>query len=291
MIPVDLAEVLESLADPRMRHAAVVHLPVAAGVLGLPLVTAWLLTRGRSSALRGCIVVLYGSTVLAALVAADSGDAARALAGGAGVEALAVVAEHAAWARWVWATALVPVLGALAWRSSRCRRWSRLVVGAGALACAAHTGLVGHLGGTAVYAHGVGMPRALAGDLDGPANRAAAAGGSLAAHAATSSVDQSTAETPVTFPRDVRPILETSCTGCHAPPAPASGLDLTSLDALLRGGRRGPAVVPGDAEDSRLWRAAAWTDDELRMPPEGDRLTEARLDTLRRWIEDGAPAE
>ena len=51
-------------------------------------------------------------------------------------------------------------------------------------------------------------------------------------------------------------ILEKNCLGCHGA-AQMSGLDLRQRDAMLKGGKRGAAIVPGDPEASLLYRAVS----------------------------------
>jgi hypothetical protein len=81
-------------------------------------------------------------------------------------------------------------------------------------------------------------------------------------------------------------ILEHNCFGCHGK-ARVSGLDLRQRETLLKGGKRGPAVIPGKAQESLLYRAVI-QDGELKMPPSGAPLAKADLETLRKWIEEGA---
>ena len=87
-------------------------------------------------------------------------------------------------------------------------------------------------------------------------------------------------------------ILERQCIVCHGPGAP-SGLDLTSREALLRGGGRGPAVLPGRPEESLLFQAVLHEKDGLRMPMGKPPLTKREVETLAAWIRGGAkwPAE
>ena len=92
---------------------------------------------------------------------------------------------------------------------------------------------------------------------------------------------------PVTFTDHIRPIMERSCWNCHGAAAQLSDLDLRTRDGALRGGARGPAVVPGRAEDSRLFRLAAGLD-QPAMPMSGDALTAVEIAALRTWIDDGA---
>ncbi|WP_165247365.1 PSD1 and planctomycete cytochrome C domain-containing protein [Paludisphaera soli] len=101
------------------------------------------------------------------------------------------------------------------------------------------------------------------------------------------------------FERSVRPVLIERCASCHGGPAKSKagadgrkvkvrgGLDLTSRAAILEGGDSGPAILPGNVEDSLLVRAVRYHD-EPRMPPDR-RLDDADIQALSRWIEQGAP--
>ena len=92
---------------------------------------------------------------------------------------------------------------------------------------------------------------------------------------------------PVTFTDHIRPIMERSCWNCHGEAAQLSDLDLSSREGALAGGTQGPAIVPGRAEDSRLFRMVAGLD-QPSMPMTGDPLTDAELAAIRNWIDDGA---
>ena len=61
------------------------------------------------------------------------------------------------------------------------------------------------------------------------------------------------------FTNSIRPILERSCWNCHAA-TQTSDLDLRTREGALRGGRLGPAIVPGRAEESRFYRLVAGLD-------------------------------
>ena len=84
---------------------------------------------------------------------------------------------------------------------------------------------------------------------------------------------------------DAQAVLTANCTVCHGAALQQSELDLSSREALLAGGTRGPAVSPGDVEASLLWQMVSG--DSPMMPP-GGRLSEADLETVRSWIEEGA---
>ena len=90
------------------------------------------------------------------------------------------------------------------------------------------------------------------------------------------------------FERHVRPILANHCYNCHsADTKAAGGLRLDDGAGILRGGGRGPAVVPGKAEESLLLRAISWTDAKLKMPPDSQ-MSAAEQGVLRSWVESGA---
>ena len=64
-----------------------------------------------------------------------------------------------------------------------------------------------------------------------------------------------------------RKVLATRCWACHAQMA-MGGLRLDSREAMLRGGGSGPALMPGDAANSRLYLAVARALPSVKpMPP------------------------
>lgn len=93
----------------------------------------------------------------------------------------------------------------------------------------------------------------------------------------------SAAET-VRFASELQPILREKCSACHGEEKKKGGLSLASLDSLARGGESGAVVVAGKPDESRLLELVA----DGEMPPEGEGLSAAQIDLLRRWIEDGA---
>jgi hypothetical protein len=90
------------------------------------------------------------------------------------------------------------------------------------------------------------------------------------------------------FETKVRPLLSGQCVECHGPDLASGGLRLDSRDAILRGGESGPALIPGNAEESLLVRALRHDEQEsLRMPPDGP-LDHQAIEDLRHWISLGA---
>src|SRR5690348_1278204 len=70
---------------------------------------------------------------------------------------------------------------------------------------------------------------------------------------------------PSPLEQRARTILSANCESCHGL-ARMSDLDLRGIDTILKGGKRGPALVPGKSSESLLYRAVAQTGD-LKMPP------------------------
>src|SRR5262245_48040133 len=90
------------------------------------------------------------------------------------------------------------------------------------------------------------------------------------------------------FKEKVAPIFERNCMMCHGARVQRSGLDLRSEETILKGGARGPAVVPGDAEKSRLYRLVTHKE-EPAMPMGMDKLGDAEVAVIAQWINGLSP--
>ncbi|GAB5559685.1 MAG: PSD1 and planctomycete cytochrome C domain-containing protein [Synoicihabitans sp.] len=94
------------------------------------------------------------------------------------------------------------------------------------------------------------------------------------------------------FALKVQPLLKQKCFACHGDDKDEleGGLDMTSLDEMLFGGDAYEnALVPGSPDESAIFQAILWKDEDLEMPPkENDRLTEDQVEIVRQWIENGA---
>lgn len=100
---------------------------------------------------------------------------------------------------------------------------------------------------------------------------------------------QETAAKPaakVSFYRQVRPILQRHCSGCHQPAKAGGKLILTGYEALLHGGDNGPGVVPGKPEESTLIEFISG--DKPAMPLKAEPLKKAQIEILTQWIAAGA---
>ncbi|MYA80166.1 MAG: DUF1549 domain-containing protein, partial [Acidobacteriia bacterium] len=90
------------------------------------------------------------------------------------------------------------------------------------------------------------------------------------------------------FEKQVRPILANNCYPCHGPASGEgqAGLRLDSLAGMLKGGRSGPVLVPGEPDRSLLIHAVNH-DTFVQMPPKR-KLSLTAIGTLTHWVETGA---
>ena len=98
---------------------------------------------------------------------------------------------------------------------------------------------------------------------------------------AESATDQS-----LFFEAKIRPIFLSHCTECHGPKKQKNKLRVDSLSALLKGGKSGPAIVPGKPQESLLIRAVQRIDEDLQMPPKVP-LSKHELEALMTWVKNG----
>jgi mono/diheme cytochrome c family protein len=115
----------------------------------------------------------------------------------------------------------------------------------------------------------------------------------LAAFAALARSEDVRSPRALNYNRDVRPILSDKCFACHGPDATHREADLRLDDEASAKGDRGgyAAIVASNPEESELIRRITSDDEAERMPPpeSGKDLTAAEIETLRRWIAEGAP--
>src|SRR5437868_5772547 len=88
--------------------------------------------------------------------------------------------------------------------------------------------------------------------------------------------------------KDVLPILEKNCFQCHGESLKMANLDLRTRAAMLKGGDKGPAVVPGKSVDSPIYkRVAGLAQPKMPMAPVPP-LSEREVVVLKDWIDQGA---
>lgn len=99
----------------------------------------------------------------------------------------------------------------------------------------------------------------------------------------------SAAEKQVDYPKQIAPLFRKYCEGCHSVDDPEGKFAIDSYQGLLKGGKHGPAVLPGDSRSSRLIRMIKGEAKPV-MPPEdsGEKLTDAEIALLVEWVNQGA---
>src|SRR3954447_26686595 len=85
--------------------------------------------------------------------------------------------------------------------------------------------------------------------------------------------------------REVKPLLARHCVSCHGAAKPRGGLRLDTAAAAIKGGKAGPSVVPGHAEESLLIEAVTGDATTERMPLKRPPLSDLEIATLRGWID------
>ncbi len=89
----------------------------------------------------------------------------------------------------------------------------------------------------------------------------------------------------VSYPTDIKPLLDTKCVRCHDAKTHKSDLDLSTPSAILKGGESGPVLVSGKPDESTLYKKVH---DGTMPPGKKDPLSETEVDSVRRWIAGGA---
>lgn len=91
----------------------------------------------------------------------------------------------------------------------------------------------------------------------------------------------------IDFAHDVAPLLKQHCGKCHAGDQKKGGLSLNTREDLLSGGESGKVVSVGKSTESDLIKRLTTKDNDLRMPPEGARLSEKEVAILKQWVDTG----
>lgn len=100
---------------------------------------------------------------------------------------------------------------------------------------------------------------------------------------------------PVSFQKDVYPILKANCLECHTAPNTegykASGLAMGSYQELMKGTKNGPVIIAGQSLNSslnRLIEGRPGVDSSIQMPHGKVKLPEDKLTLIRKWVDQGA---
>ena len=93
---------------------------------------------------------------------------------------------------------------------------------------------------------------------------------------------------PVDFAKEVFPIFSENCHRCHGFKKQEGRLRLDAKAIVAKGGNSGPPIAPGDSDASLLIRRLLGHGGEAQMPDGDDPLADSAIETIRRWIDQGA---
>jgi len=104
--------------------------------------------------------------------------------------------------------------------------------------------------------------------------------------------------TKVNFEAQILPIFKDRCFECHQKEftddtgrvkRPKGKFRMDSAEMILKGGSEGDDLTPGDPEKSSIYTFTTLPeDDDMAMPPKGDRLTDEQKELIKKWIAEGA---
>ena len=92
----------------------------------------------------------------------------------------------------------------------------------------------------------------------------------------------------VDFAEDIKPIFREHCYQCHGSTSDKGGLSLITKARAMEGGDEGVGIIPGNSAASPLVQRIAALEEDITMPPEGERLSAAQVGLIRAWIDQGA---
>ena len=96
---------------------------------------------------------------------------------------------------------------------------------------------------------------------------------------------------PEFYTQNVQPILQSNCYRCHGWMNHRGGLNIQTQAGMLKGGKSGPALVPGDPTQSllvRLIRHEGPPGHPMPMPSKRAKLSDSDIATIEKWIKAGA---
>ena len=101
---------------------------------------------------------------------------------------------------------------------------------------------------------------------------------------------QEDASKPAYYTAKVKPIFDENCARCHGGANHRGGLNLDTRENLLKGGKDGVVLVPGDTNSLliKLIRHEGPADDPMPMPPNKPKISDADIATVTAWVKAGA---
>ncbi len=309
--------ITELLSNPSMIHAAIVHIPIAAAVIGLIFVILSALFH-RNNTVRAMTALIFLIVVASTYLAIESGEDARELVPSElSNDIWNPLTAHAKSAEKVLYTSIFTLACLIISliRVDASRITGLLLAAVGAIAVNIFCANTGHLGGVLVYNHGVGTPlmhqQPAAVPVPAPVETVPATPESTPAPVpmpaevipAAEPMPAALAENPewlpiraftpeeaalVSFKRDVWPIIDDQCTSCHENPDADGEYDMTTVENMVKGGKKGgPGVVPGNPDESSIIKYIRGSA-KPRLPEDEPPLSDEQVHTLRMWIAAGA---
>lgn len=283
---------LDTLENPSMMHAAVVHFPIVL-FFACVIATAAAVAFQRVLALRLVALGLFVALTASCYVAELSGEKAYGAVPGELPQVVwDQIHEHERLAETLkfvaGAGALLLLLSLIPHPYTR--RGGTVMGLCAAVGGSVLCGVAAHYGGDLVYHHGVGtnlLKKTLAEKAAAAAEPQAETEAPADDLVAIREFEMSEAS-QVSYVRDIAPIMENRCVDCHDGPDADGAYDATSVAGLLAAGEEyGPGVIPGDADGSPVVR---FIRGELkpRMPKRKPPLPEEELHLIRMWIAAGA---
>jgi len=95
----------------------------------------------------------------------------------------------------------------------------------------------------------------------------------------------------IDFAHDIVPIFKQHCAKCHTGDQKKGGFSLNTRESILGGGESGQVVLEGKGQASELVKRIVSSDETLKMPPEGPRVSPEQIALLTRWIDSKLPWE
>lgn len=272
--------------NPAMRHAMLVHWPIVLSVLAVLTGLILAVTGAKNKWVRMVALLMCVGVLVTGFMAMQSGQNAENSVKNTTDEAEELLEEHEELGDRVATLGLIcTALTAVAFIPRKPVRITAAWLAF--LACgftAAWIANTAHHGGLLVYEHGVGTGTTRANIASPETN---AEDDSTVSPAALSDDPVASA-----FMTDVLPILTDNCVRCHSPAKAAakkSGwLDQSTFAGVMKGGRSGPAVVPGKPEESLLVKRIHQdiSGEDVMPPPPATPLTADQIATIEKWIRE-----
>ena len=95
---------------------------------------------------------------------------------------------------------------------------------------------------------------------------------------------------PVVYEKDIEPIFYKRCITCHSGSVKEGRFDISNYEGLVKGGKRGTALVPGKSESSLLYKLMGRTAKPFMPPKDEEPATPEELALVKLWIDQGAKA-